>query len=170
MDFSLDDLRRDETYTPADICAWFSLARTTLFRWEAAGLIPKADRRGTQRIYTRRHVAEIANQVREKLKKDLQTGAEHNPDSAIHGLDMQEQLYRLEFLAEEFPIDALLQLSALSRRQPLSAQTVDMLTRYALRLPSGHLIRLKVWRILLKNDLLEFERTRARPPAAEGAQ
>src|SRR5207248_930785 len=64
--------RAQSRFSPADICQWFEIPRTTLFRWEDTGLIPRTHRglRG-ERVYDRRHLHAIAAIVRQKTREEI---------------------------------------------------------------------------------------------------
>ena len=142
-----------EQYTPVDICRWFSIPRTTLFRWEQTGEIPKADRiKKDRRIYRRQHVKRIAELMREKLQEEMRFALRHNPSGAYPTLEMQERLYRYEFFGEKNSKHGLQQLQGLAARKALSPETVEALASDALNRPPQDEVRARIWKVLATND------------------
>jgi len=143
----------NEQFTPADICGWFNIPRTTLFRWEQLGEIPKADRTSKgERVYRREHLRRIVELMRKKVSEEIRSALKHNPQGSYPTLDMQERLYRLEFFGEKNPKDGLQQLQGLARNNALSPQTVEALANRALSCPPKDQLRAKIWSVLALND------------------
>jgi DNA-binding transcriptional MerR regulator len=71
-------MRAQRTYAPAEICEIYGIARSTLFRWEAEGVIPTVARDITnQRRYTHEHIRAINKrqygQLRQRFERALQS-------------------------------------------------------------------------------------------------
>lgn len=142
-----------EEYTPVDICRRFGIPRTTLFRWEQTGEIPKAERvKKDRRIYRRHHVKRIAELLREKLHEEIRSALKHNPNGAYPTLEMQERLYMFEFFGEKNPKHGLQQLRGLAVRKALSPKTVEVLAGDALSRSPQDTVRAKIWEVLATND------------------
>jgi len=143
----------NEQFTPADICGWFNIPRTTLFRWEQLNEIPKADRgpKG-ERIYRREHLRHIVELLRKNVGNEMRSAIKHNPNGSYPTLEMQERLYRLEFFGEKNPKAGLQQLQGLARIKALSPDTVEALANRALTRPPHDELRAKIWTVLALND------------------
>lgn len=143
----------NEQFTPAELCGWFNIPRTTLFRWEQLDEIPKAERgpKG-ERIYRREHVRRVVDLMRKKVEDEVRSAIKHNPMGSYPTLDMQERLYRLEFFGEKNPNDGLQQLQGLAKSKALSPQTVEALASRALSRPPQDKLRAKIWTVLALND------------------
>lgn len=156
--------KEEREYTPADICRFFGLSRTTLFRWEDQGEITaaKRDKKG-QRIYKREHLLAIAERVRNKLKEEIRNVYKYHPDDQYATLEMLEQLYRVELLQEQEPLEAIRNLRALVKRRRknhlsseapdepvelLHSETIDLLIEIARSRPRGDKVRKAVWDLL----------------------
>src|SRR6185369_6304367 len=108
-------MNTDEQFTPAEICSWFNIPRTTLFRWEQLGEIPKTDRGSKEeRIYRRDHLRVISRILRKKIEEEIRSSLKHNPNADYFPLELQERLYRTEFFGGTDPQDGLLQLQGLA--------------------------------------------------------
>lgn len=146
-----------EQFTPAEICSWFDVPRTTLFRWEQQGEIPKAERGPKEeRIYRREHLRRIADIIRKKIEEEIRAGIRHEPDGEFPPLKVQERLYRTEFFGERNPQDGLRQLQGLAVNQALSPDTVVALANSALGRPPHDRLRAKIWSVLALNDGLSL--------------
>lgn len=141
-----------EEYTPVDICRWFGIPRTTLFRWEQTSEIPKAGRVKNRRVYTWRHVKAVADLMREKWHEEMRSALKHNPGNGYPTLEMQERLYRFEFFGEKNSKHGLQQLQGLAMRNALSPETVEVLVGTALSRPPRDELRAKIWKVLATND------------------
>jgi DNA-binding transcriptional MerR regulator len=143
----------DEQFAPAEICSWFNIPRTTLFRWESLGDIPRAERgvKG-ERIYRREHLCRVADILRKKLAEEVQESIKNNPKGAVPPLELLERLYRAEFFADKNPRDGLRQLQGLALNRALSQETIAALANKALSLPPQDRLRAKIWSVLALND------------------
>lgn len=142
-----------ERFAPAEICYWFGLPRTTLFRWEAVGDIPNAERgpKG-ERIYRREHLCRIAEILRIRIVEEVKENLRNSPNGEVLPLEMQERLYRAEFFADKDPQDGLRQLQGLALNRALSQETVAALANNALSRPPQDRLRAKIWSVLALND------------------
>src|SRR5688572_9214575 len=132
----MSDLFDEQTYSPVDICDWFNISRTTLFRWEENGDISKAERgpRG-QRIYRRQHVEQISKLVRKKIREDIDSQRKYNPDGAACSPLGMERLYQAEFFGGSDPMHGLHQLRGLALAGHLTTEATERLVEYALKQP-----------------------------------
>lgn len=143
----------DEQFTPAEVCGRFDIPRTTLFRWEQLGEIPKPERGAKEeRIYRREHLHAIAGILRKKIEDEIRSSLKHHPDAAFFPLELQERLYRTEFFGDKDPQDGLRQLQGLAVNQALSPDTVAALASNALSRPPRDRLRAKIWSVLALND------------------
>ena len=54
----------DRSYSPADICAIFNIAKSTLFRWEQDGFVDRIPRDlRDRRVYKKSHLGSIAKHL-----------------------------------------------------------------------------------------------------------
>jgi hypothetical protein len=138
-----------ECYTPVEICNWFDIARTTLFRWEDTGVIPKAGRgSGGERIYDREHLEKLREVVIKKMCEDCALLVRQNPDSLVMTEDMAERLYRIRFFSSPNPAGELHKLWQLSSAGKISKKTEELLVDYAKKLPFDDLLRARIYRML----------------------
>src|SRR5688500_2154541 len=96
-------------YSPSELCEWFGIPRTTLFRWEALGEIPPTERdeRGrTGRRYRRAHVDRVAELVRAKIRDEMNLAVRQDRGPLP---DLLERLHRCEYFARS-PEEGLRQL------------------------------------------------------------
>lgn len=147
----------ERIYTPAEICAWFEITRTTLFRWEDSGEVPKAER-GPQgeRLYTKEHLQQIAKVVLRKMREDLELAVRQNPDSEVLTKGFLERLYKVEYFGmnperkenKPAPASVLHTLEGSGKKFGLSDSTVDSLIDEARKRPRGDPKAIKIWRLL----------------------
>lgn len=137
---------QETTFSPAEMCAWFDIPRTTLFRWEDEGLIPPAERKGSQaeRVYHREHVACLFKVVREKMEHELDLAQRHDPYAAYPSLALMERMYLIEFFASDNPKHGLEQLGGLSRKHALKVETLRKIVEYALSRSRGDRLRVAI--------------------------
>lgn len=142
---------KEHKYSPAEICKWFDLHRTTLFRWETEGWIsePERDDKG-QRVYRQRHLSEIANVIRRRCAEEEEQAFEHNPDGEFPRPRLQERLYRAEFFGEVDRRHGLQMLKSLAGQ--LSENTIHALIENALQQPKGDPIRYGTWELLMAHE------------------
>src|SRR3989344_7340055 len=127
----------EKRYPPKKVCALLEIPRTTLFRWEAKGKIPRPDRmkgaHAGRRTYSCADLSQIAAKCLEIVRDKRQSRA------------------RAEFMARVNlfvnPEEALRQLQALSQLKPLSDKTLRVIAEFALDLTRGGKLR---------SDLLEL--------------
>jgi DNA-binding transcriptional MerR regulator len=142
--------QQDRTYSPAEICEWFDIPRTTLFRWEDSGEVPRAERgpRG-QRIYRQRHLRRIADVVRTKAHDEISLSERHDLEGPS---ELLERVYKAELFGSDDPKHGLEQLKGLATGRDLSPKTVRILVNEALGRPRGDDLRRQVWDLLLAYD------------------
>jgi DNA-binding transcriptional MerR regulator len=173
--------KNEQTYSPAEICRFFGLSRTTLFRWEDTGEIRAAERNGkNQRVYRTDHLRSIVEHLRKKIREaydNYTVEADRNDlqdetSSEELGLEAQERLFRLEVMSDalgkENRFDGLKQLRGLLTRRPFSAETVEFLTEHARNKPVGDLERQEIWKLLAENDEAVQTQVRKKTLAARG--
>ncbi len=147
----LDDEAK-RTYTPAEVCELFDVARTTLFRWEEQDEIPKAAREGGERVYTQEHLRSIQSLMRKRLREEINAASRYDPDQEHPTFDQLERLCRLEFVSPGDQEHGLRTLFALSQRGRLSEKTLDLLIKLASRRPIGDRMREMIWNLLSAQD------------------
>ncbi|MDX2030472.1 MAG: MerR family transcriptional regulator [Blastocatellia bacterium] len=147
----------ERTYTPAEVCELFDVARTTLFRWEEQEEIPKAIRREGERIYTQEHLQTIQSLMRKRLREEINAASRYDPDEEHPTVDQLERLCRLEFVSPGEQKHGLQTLLALSKRHRLSKKTLDLLIKLASRRPIGDPLREMIWELLSTQDRLVKE-------------
>lgn len=142
-------------YSPAEICQWFGLPRTTLFRWEELGEIPKTIRgpKG-ERIYEQKHIKKIASIVRARLRQEIDLAAEYHPSSPAITFELQERLDLVKFFSsndddQERGLEALMGLSTQKRFSP---ETEGALFEEAQRRHPEDKIRQKILQVILFHD------------------
>lgn len=141
----------DKEYSPADICKWFNIPRTTLFRWEEEGRIPLVKRgKKRRRIYEDKHLRAISSIILNNISADIKNSAEQ--DSPTFSIETQEKLYRARFFSGFDVEHNIQQLAGLARIHDLSADTINILAIYGLNLPVGDPIRRMIWELFLVND------------------
>ncbi len=146
----------ERTFSPVEVCERFQIPRTTLFRWERDGEIPKVERspRG-ERIYRQQHLERIEQILRAKAEQELELARRHNAEGGFPSYEFQERLYRSEVFSSETPEDEIaniLQLQGLAMVYPLGADTLRLLVNEALARPLGDIMRTMVWKLLLIHD------------------
>lgn len=144
----------ERTFSPAEICAWFDIPRTTLFRWEEDGLITPTERRGrrAERVYRRQHVAEILKLVRDKMRHEIDLAQRQDPYAAYPPLDLLERLHLAEFFAGTDPLHALRQLAGLASKRALRSETLRWIVEVALSRERGDALRIEIWQFLVDYD------------------
>jgi DNA-binding transcriptional MerR regulator len=147
----------ERTYTPAEVCELFDVARTTLFRWEEQEEIPKAVRVGGERIYTQEHLRTIQALMRKRLREEINAASRYDQDQEHPTVDQLERLCRLEFVSPGEQKHGLQTLLALSKRHRLSEKTLDLLIKLASRRPIGDPLREMIWELLSTQDRLVKE-------------
>lgn len=147
---------KKNSYSPADICQWFGIPRTTLFRWESQGQIPEAERNlKGERVYTRHHLREIAQTVQGKVKQQLRIQLK-SLDTLEKSKALFEQLYVAKFFEageSEKPL-VLDDLKALAAQRRLSPTLLQAINEEAMVRPMGDKVRSAIWEILLAQDKL----------------
>ncbi|MFN0085618.1 MAG: MerR family transcriptional regulator [Blastocatellia bacterium] len=144
----------DRTYTPAEVCELFDVARTTLFRWEEQEEIPKAVRKGGERLYTQEHLRSIQELMRKRLREEINAASRYRADEEHPTFDQLERLCRLEFVSPGEQRHGLQTLYALSKQRALSQKTLDLLIKLASRRPIGDSMREMIWNLLSAQDQL----------------
>jgi DNA-binding transcriptional MerR regulator len=139
-------------YSPAEICKWFDLPRTTLFRWEREGDIQPAERIGGERAYRRHHIAQILHLVRTRLRTQSLLAARSESPGPVLTLQDWERLYLAEYFTYEDHSHGLQQLYGVATRKPLEEGTVRLLVEDALRRPPGDRLRVAIWQLVLHSD------------------
>lgn len=87
----------DVTYSPAEICEMFDIAKSTLFRWEGEGWFPRVGRTLTgERQYTQEQIMAISEKLRRQLGKQYERLAEVEAESQLEKLS--EAMSFLKFL------------------------------------------------------------------------
>lgn len=147
----------DRTYTPAEVCELFDVARTTLFRWEEQDEIPKALRKENERFYTQEHMRSIEVLMRKRLREEINAASRYDPDEEHPTFDQLERLCRLEVVSPGDQEHGLRTLYALSKRDRLSQKTLDLLIKLASRRPIGDRMREQIWNLLSAQDRLAKE-------------
>ncbi len=142
------------SFSPAEICEWFDIPRTTLFRWEDDGLIRRAERKGprAERVYRREHVQDLLIVVRERMEHELDLAERHDPYGAFPPPAFLERLYLIEFFADEDPLHGLRQLRGLARQRDLRPETLRRVVEVALSCDRGDALRAEIWRFLLEYE------------------
>jgi len=150
----------ERTYSPAEICQRFGLARSTLYRWEEQDEIPKPIRSGKkdERVYTQEHFRRIAELARKKIADEINAPSRYSADKAYPPFELAEKLYLLEIVSDNDPLHAVETLAALSKKHQLSVQTLDSLQEIVLERKAGDLVRRKILELLV-----EFEKMVADP-------
>jgi DNA-binding transcriptional MerR regulator len=142
-------------YSPADICLWFGIPRTTLFRWEELGEIPIATRgpKG-ERIYEQKHIMKIANMVRARLGEEIDLAAKYHPASPAITLELLERLDLVKFFSsnEDDKERGLEALMGLARQKRFNPETEGALFDEARRRPSEDKVRQKILEVILFHD------------------
>jgi hypothetical protein len=148
-------VKDNRKYSPANICLWFGIPRTTLFRWEELGLIPKADRdtKG-QRSYRRLHIKKISDMVRARLREEVDLATKYNPESPAITQDILERLDMIKFFSssgsdQERGLEALL---GLARQKRFRQETIRALIEEAYQRPPEDSVRQKIWELILFHD------------------
>lgn len=64
--------KKKAKYSAAEICRMFDVTKTTLFKWEKEGKLPKVkkDWRGW-RVFTDDNIKEIRSIIQEKIQKNI---------------------------------------------------------------------------------------------------
>ena len=145
---------KETSFSPAEICEWFSIPRTTLFRWEKDGIIPPTERHGSRgdRIYRQDHVRRIFNVVRGHMRRELAAAQKADPYDSFPSMEMQERLYLAEFFGSESQKDGLRQLRGLANRRDLKPETIRKVVAVALGRERGDALRVEIWQFLLEYD------------------
>jgi DNA-binding transcriptional MerR regulator len=144
------------SYSPADICQWLGIPRTTLFRWESQGQIPRALRNlKGERVYERHHLQQIAETVQGKVKQQLRIQIK-SLDTLEESKALFEQHYVAKFLAAKEPEKplALDDLKALATQRRLSPTLLQAINEEAMVRPVGDKVRSAIWELLLAQDKL----------------
>jgi hypothetical protein len=146
---------RDLKYSPAEICKWFGIPRTTLFRWENAGEIPNTDRGSkNERVYGQKHLEKIATLARARLREEIDLATRYHPSSQAITLDLLERLDLIKFFSSrnddrEGGLEAL---EGLARQKQFSSETEAALFEEARRRPPEDKIRQRILQLILFHD------------------
>lgn len=117
-------------YSPADICEMFGIAKSTLFRWESEGWLPRVGRDlNGQRQYTLEHIKTISERQRQQLGRQLAQVAEVEDKRRLE--EISETLSLLKFLKGNE--DSVIGLSELAEYEHPSPQTIRQLQLTALK-------------------------------------
>jgi DNA-binding transcriptional MerR regulator len=147
------EARVDKKYSPADICAWFEIPRTTLFRWEETGDISEADRgQKGERVYSRRHLKQIATKVKTRISEEVDYCVQYTPSALCPAPETLERLYKANFFISTEKEQQLEELTGLAQRKQFSPQTIRALIEEAYQRPVGDSVRSSIWRLLLIHD------------------
>ena len=146
---------RDLKYSPAEICKWFGIPRTTLFRWENAGEIPNTDRGSKgERVYAQKHIKKIAELARARLSEEIDLAARYHPASQAITLDFLERLGLIKFFSSrnDDRDRGLEALEGLARQKRFSPETESALFEEAQRRPPEDKIRQRILQLILFHD------------------
>lgn len=142
-------------YSPAEICLWFGIPRTTLFRWEDLGDIPRAARGSKgERMYEQKHIIKIGDMVRARLREEIELAAKYHPSSPAITLELLERLDLVKFFSsndddKERGLEALM---GLARQKRFNPETEDALFDEARRRSSEDKVRQKILKVILFHD------------------
>ena len=141
----------EKVYRTSEVCKWFDIPRTTLFRWEEDARIPQTERTGkNQRIYRQEHLERISEIVLEIMRVEQENCA--NQDNLCSTLETMERRYRLEYFSRRDEQHSLRQLEGLALKGELSQKTIQYLIEDALSRDDGDPVRVKIWEILKTYD------------------
>lgn len=146
---------QNRKYSPAEICRWFGIPRTTLFRWEQSGEIPHTSRGSKgERVYGQKHIKKIAILVRTRLGEEIDLAAKYYPSSPAITLDLMERLDLIKFFSfkEDDRERGLEALMGLSRQKRFAPETEGALFEEARRRPSEDKVRQKILEVILFHD------------------
>lgn len=151
---NMGNAKVEKTYTPAEVCEMFGIPRTTLFRWEELSSFPPPvrDEEKKSRVYREEDLKNIASLVRKKIREDINANSQYSAEREYPPRDLEEKLYRLEFIADKDKRTSLQMLSVLSERQILSSETMTMLQEELRKRPAGDPIRKRILELLLKQE------------------
>ncbi|MEW6402139.1 MAG: hypothetical protein AB1649_10085 [Chloroflexota bacterium] len=118
---------KERTYSPAEICNMFKIAKTTLFRWEAEGRISDVPRKlNDEREYSKKHIKEIADIQIETLKQIYERAAETENESQM------EQVHDALTMMKILYLEDLSGLRELAEHNSLSDMVITQLLQKAL--------------------------------------
>lgn len=145
---------QEPTYSPADVCRYFDIPRSTLFRWEDKEEIPKAERgRRGERIYRQEQLIRIFEVFKERIKEEIDIVVRHESPDVCPPAGIMERYYLGEFFAGESPQHTLKMLMCLGEEgYELSNRTLRILAEEALNRPRRDSIRECIWELLLHYD------------------
>jgi DNA-binding transcriptional MerR regulator len=112
----------NQMYSSAEVCKMLDISKSTLFRWEADGLLPPVRRslKG-QRQYTEEHIRAISQeQLRKQFKRIVKSEADQREVMEVQSL--------VKFLAGD-----VTGLTELAQYHRLSLRTIRELIRVALK-------------------------------------
>jgi hypothetical protein len=145
--------------TASDICLWFGLDRSTLFRWEKDGDIPKATRKEASgksvRTYDKAQVKEIVTFLRKELKDEFDRAAENENLEQMSSIDKRIQQHKLFAYALDKGRSSLLKLGIegfAGIYKPLKEDDEALLLELAKLIPRGTKERKFVWEVLAENE------------------
>lgn len=99
---------KDLFYSPAEICEMFSISKSTLLRWERAGIISSVKRHpnNDQRLYSQEDIGRIVQQLTRQLNRQFSRTVE--TDDHEQSEKAYETLYLWKFLqGEPHSVEAL---------------------------------------------------------------
>ncbi len=104
----------DRTYTTAEVCDMFGISKSTLFRWEREGLLPKIDRDiDGHRRYSREQIRAISKRQKVKLKRRYAQATESDDDEYLD--EIQEMISLQKFFeGDEAGLSELAELPSVS--------------------------------------------------------
>lgn len=146
--------KRRTTYSPNEICQWFGIPRTTLFRWEEQKLIPAADRNlKGERVFKQSHLKKIADMVAERIRE--QTKLRRGRATTIALLHtLSEQLHVAKFFSaveseKELELEWLKNAVKVNN---LQTSSINALFEEARQRPVGDNIRTGILELILENE------------------
>jgi hypothetical protein len=104
-------MKKDQVYSTAEICEFFGISKSTLFRWERENMLPAIPRDiSGQRIYTQEHILAISERQKKQLGKRFARAVEVGDESSL--IRIQEAVALRKFL--EGDVTGLYELEELS--------------------------------------------------------
>jgi predicted site-specific integrase-resolvase len=151
----------ENEYTAANICYWFGLDRSTLFRWEKDGDIPKATRKEASgksvRTYDKAQVRKISAFLRKELKAEYARAVDNENLEQMSSTDKRIRQHELFADALDKGRSSSLKQHIegfVSIYKPLSERDEALLIELVKRIPRGTEERKFVWEVLSENESL----------------
>ncbi len=152
--------RKKEEYSPADICKLFAIARSTLFRWEAVGQIPKTERNEKgERVYNPEHLEKILMLVKKRTRNNLML-ARSGTVTAELAAKFCEQKHTTRFVFAPIAEKEahLLWLKHYAEHKLLSEESVKLLSQEAINRPIGDDFRKEILSLLVQCEETYLQR------------